>query len=247
MVVASTHLHVEIDRIEAGGKEREKVRASRIAGARQRTKGPPLAPRTRDASRTPLSLSPQHPPLVFEASENTMTRPPKSPPSVETGPLSSRAPPKRHPREKASRPLTIDERFRAERQKESARDRQCQGLNYSRPRRKDESRDPPSTGPPFVLPYTPHKHHTSRTLSLSPPYRRSPLDDDPTGTPFVRHPESFVQSIPTLSQMWPEPRGWAAIYVQDIDAPCVLRFAWIHALCCALHRSTSRVIHRPRS
>lgn len=179
MVVASTHLHVEIDRIEAGGKERERVRASRIAGARQRTKGPPLAPRTRDASRTPLSLSPQHPPLVFEASENTMTRPPKSPPSVETGPLSSRAPPKRHPREKASRPLTIDERFRAERQKESARDRQCQGLNYSRPRRKDESRDPPSTGPPFVLPYTPHKHHTlalSLTLSTLPPLasRRRP-------------------------------------------------------------------------
>ena len=97
-----------------------------------------------------------------------MTRPPKSPPSVETGPPSSRAPPKRHPREKASRPLTIDERFRAERQKESARDRQCQGLNYSRPRRKDESRDPPSTGPPFVLPYTPHKTpHLSHSLTLS--------------------------------------------------------------------------------
>ena len=137
--------------------------ASRVPGRGPKAPRSHHTPSTRVALLS-LSLSPQHPPLVFEASENTMTRPPKSPPSVETGPPSSRAPPKRHPREKASRPLTIDERFRAERQKESARDRQCQGLNYSRPRRKDESRDPPSTGPPFVLPYTPHKHHT---LALS--------------------------------------------------------------------------------
>ena len=41
--------------------------------------------------------------------------------------------------------------------------------------------------------------------------------------------------------------GWAAIYVQDFDAPCVLQFAWISALCCALHRSTSQVIHRSGS
>ena len=42
-------------------------------------------------------------------------------------------------------------------------------------------------------------------------------------------------------------RSWAAIYVQDFDAPCVLQFAWISALCCALHRSTSLVIHRSGS
>jgi len=42
-------------------------------------------------------------------------------------------------------------------------------------------------------------------------------------------------------------RSWAAIYVQDFDAPCVLQFAWISALCCALHRSTSQVIHRSGS
>ena len=42
-------------------------------------------------------------------------------------------------------------------------------------------------------------------------------------------------------------RSWAAICVQDFDAPCVLQFAWVNALCCALHRSTSQVIHRSGS
>ena len=45
----------------------------------------------------------------------------------------------------------------------------------------------------------------------------------------------------------PSKLGWAAICVQDFDAPCVLQFAWISALCCALHRSTSLVIHRSGS
>lgn len=45
----------------------------------------------------------------------------------------------------------------------------------------------------------------------------------------------------------PSKLGWAAICVQDFDAPCVLQFAWISALCCALHRSTSQVIHRSGS
>ena len=137
--------------------------ASRVPGRGPKSPARTTHPQRESHSSLSLSLSPQHPPLVFEASENTMTRPPKSPPSVETGPPSSRAPPKRHPREKASRPLPSTSAFE-QREKESARDRQCQGLNYSRPRRKDESRDPPSTGPPFVLPYTPHKHHT---LALS--------------------------------------------------------------------------------
>ena len=137
--------------------------ASRVPGRGPKSPARTTHPQRESQSPLSLSLSPQHPPLVFEASENTMTRPPKSPPSVETGPPSSRAPPKRHPREKASRPLPSTSAF-GQREKESARDRQCQGLNYSRPRRKDESRDPPSTGPPFVLPYTPHKHHT---LALS--------------------------------------------------------------------------------
>lgn len=36
----------------------------------------------------------------------------------------------------------------------------------------------------------------------------------------------------------------AAICVQDIDVQCVLQFTLIHAASCALHRHTSRVIHR---
>lgn len=32
--------------------------------------------------------------------------------------------------------------------------------------------------------------------------------------------------------------------VQDIDVQCVLQFTLIHAAGCALHRHTSRVIHR---
>ena len=36
----------------------------------------------------------------------------------------------------------------------------------------------------------------------------------------------------------------AAICVQDVDVQCVLQFTLIDAACCALHRRTSRVIHR---
>ncbi len=36
----------------------------------------------------------------------------------------------------------------------------------------------------------------------------------------------------------------AAICVQDFDVQCVLQFTLIHAAGCALHRHTSRVIHR---
>lgn len=36
----------------------------------------------------------------------------------------------------------------------------------------------------------------------------------------------------------------AAMCVQDIDVQCVLQFTLIHAAGCALHRLTSRVIHR---
>ena len=35
-----------------------------------------------------------------------------------------------------------------------------------------------------------------------------------------------------------------AICVQDVDVQCVLQFTLIHAAGCALHRRTSRVIHR---
>lgn len=36
----------------------------------------------------------------------------------------------------------------------------------------------------------------------------------------------------------------AAICVQDVDVQCVLQFTLLHAAGCALHRHTSRVIHR---
>ena len=39
-------------------------------------------------------------------------------------------------------------------------------------------------------------------------------------------------------------RTEAAICVQDVDVQCVLQFTLIHAAGCALHRHTSRVIHR---
>lgn len=57
---------------------------------------------------------------------------------------------------------------------------------------------------------------------------------------------SFIHSTDPQSDV-ARARSWAAIYVQDFDAPCVLQFAWISALCCALHRSTSQVIHRSGS
>lgn len=60
-------------------------------------------------------------------------------------------------------------------------------------------------------------------------------------TPFIRSSSTDPQSDVARA------RSWAAICVQDFDAPCVLQFAWISALCCALHRSTSQVIHRSGS
>ena len=73
-------------------------------------------------------------------------------------------------------------------------------------------------------------------------FRRNPVksDDNQKQNFYVHHstdPQSDVARA----------LGWAAIYVQDFDAPCVLQFAWISALCCALHRSTSQVIHRSGS
>ena len=49
---------------------------------------------------------------------------------------------------------------------------------------------------------------------------------------------------PTLKRAWPRDLPGAAICVQDVDVQCVLQFTLIHAAGCALHRHTSRVIHR---
>ena len=51
---------------------------------------------------------------------------------------------------------------------------------------------------------------------------------------------------PTLRRAWPRDGPEAAICVQDVDVQCVLQFTLIHAASCALHRRTSRVIHRSK-
>ena len=51
---------------------------------------------------------------------------------------------------------------------------------------------------------------------------------------------------PTLRRAWPRDGPEAAICVQGIDVQCVLQFTLIHAAGCALHRRTSRVIHRSK-
>lgn len=56
------------------------------------------------------------------------------------------------------------------------------------------------------------------------------------------HPREI--SNPTLRRAWPRDLPGAAICVQDVDVQCVLQFTLIHAAGCALHRHTSRVIHR---
>ena len=52
------------------------------------------------------------------------------------------------------------------------------------------------------------------------------------------------KSWPTLRQTWPRLETSAAMCVRDVDDQGVLQFTLLHAVCCALHRRTSRVIHR---
>ena len=52
---------------------------------------------------------------------------------------------------------------------------------------------------------------------------------------------------PTLRQAWPRERPGAAVCVQGVDDQCVLQFTLVNAAGCALHRCTSRVIHRSES
>lgn len=67
------------------------------------------------------------------------------------------------------------------------------------------------------------------------------------GNETLRAQDSCVQISTDPQSDVARARSWAAICVQDFDAPCVLQFAWVNALCCALHRSTSQVIHRSGS
>lgn len=59
---------------------------------------------------------------------------------------------------------------------------------------------------------------------------------------WTKNPREIAN--PTLRRAWPRDLPGAAICVQDVDVQCVLQFTLIHAAGCALHRHTSRVIHR---
>ena len=66
--------------------------------------------------------------------------------------------------------------------------------------------------------------------------------------PSARSQEQGARLIysPTLRRAWPRDGPEAAICVQGVDVQCVLQFTLIHAASCALHRRTSRVIHRSK-
>lgn len=51
---------------------------------------------------------------------------------------------------------------------------------------------------------------------------------------------------PTLGQAWPQENSVAAMCVQDVDVQSSMQFTLIHTVGCALHRHTSRVIHRSK-
>lgn len=53
-----------------------------------------------------------------------------------------------------------------------------------------------------------------------------------------------IDGKPTLGQTWQQAGPAAAICVQEVDAQGSLQFTLIHTVGCALHRHTSRVIHR---
>ena len=72
----------------------------------------------------------------------------------------------------------------------------------------------------------------------------SPLRESPER----EYQEQVLRLIcsPTLRRAWPRDGPEAAICVQGVDVQCVLQFTLIHAAGCALHRRTSRVIHRSK-
>lgn len=65
-----------------------------------------------------------------------------------------------------------------------------------------------------------------------------------TNSPTRQHIRWRLLFQPTLRQAWPRAKPEAAICVQDVDVQCVLQFTLISADGYALHRRTSRVIHR---
>ena len=75
--------------------------------------------------------------------------------------------------------------------------------------------------------------------------REEELDGNLSETCCHIRSEGFVLS-PTLRRAWPRDGPEAAMCVQGVDVQCVLQFTLIHAAGCALHRRTSRVIHRSK-
>ena len=82
----------------------------------------------------------------------------------------------------------------------------------------------------------------TRSSHTSPP--RDDGSERPRPTPRRGRRNRDSKCYPTLRRAWPRDLPGAAICVQDVDVQCVLQFTLIHAAGCALHRHTSRVIHR---
>ena len=93
-----------------------------------------------------------------------------------------------------------------------------------------------------------HRRESSRTEPSLHLGRRS-QDGQASPGARLRRPNAWTENPrkianPTLRRAWPRDLPGAAICVQDVDVQCVLQFTLIHAAGCALHRHTSRVIHR---
>ena len=68
--------------------------------------------------------------------------------------------------------------------------------------------------------------------------------ESPGRSPTSKECDCF--NSPTLRRAWARDGPEAAICVQDVDVQCVLQFTLVLAAGCALHRRTSRVIHRSK-
>lgn len=91
-----------------------------------------------------------------------------------------------------------------------------------------------------------HARTSTRVHDCEPQSRFSPTSQtqEPSATGRARDDCSRLV-CKTDPQTGAAPRvPEAAMCVQDVDARCVLQFTLIHAAGCALHRRTSRVIHR---
>ena len=129
--------------------------------------------------------------------------------------------------------------------------RHLRGRDTGTGRRHGESTEPPSAHCEVrhldrvghgVSSHTGNRSALEATERAECPLRR------PRARPFLARGEAraggAIASQPTLRQAWHRERTDAAICVQDVNVQCVLQFTLIHTVGCALHRHTSRVIHR---